>query len=35
MTLDDVIPFEEEFGIIPKGAFVIVYTGWDQRRKRQ
>jgi kynurenine formamidase len=29
--VDDVLFFEDEFGTIPKGAFVIIYTGWDQR----
>lgn len=30
MSVDDIKQFENEYGIIPKGSFVIVYTGWDQ-----
>lgn len=33
VTPEDVSLFEDEYGIIPKGAFVIIYTGWDQRWK--
>lgn len=28
---DDILQFEEKYGVIPKGAFVIIHTGWDQR----
>ena len=31
VSLDDIIHFESEYGVIPKGSFVIIYTGWDQR----
>src|SRR5579885_927188 len=31
VTEEDIALFEEEFGTIPRGAFVIIYTGWDQR----
>jgi len=31
ITADDVSLFEDKYGIIPKDAFVIMYTGWDQR----
>lgn len=34
VTADDIKRFEENYGIIPKGAFVIIYTGWDQRWKQ-
>jgi kynurenine formamidase len=31
VTANDVLDFENEHGMIPEGAFVIIYTGWDQR----
>lgn len=31
VTENDVRCFEEKYGIIPKNAFVIIHTGWDQR----
>lgn len=31
VSADDVLMFEEKYGIIPERAFVIIYTGWDQR----
>lgn len=31
VSADDIYDFENEYGTIPKGAFVIIYTGWDQR----
>ncbi len=31
VTTDDVSSFEKKYGTIPDGAFVIIYTGWDQR----
>lgn len=31
VTAEDVYLFEENYGTIPEGAFVIIYTGWDQR----
>ncbi len=31
VTVDDISSFEEKYGTIPEGAFVIIYTGWDQR----
>lgn len=31
VTMEDILLFETEYGVIPKDAFVIIYTGWDQR----
>ncbi len=31
ITAEDIRQFEDEYGIIPKGALVILRTGWDQR----
>lgn len=31
VTAEDILHFENEYGSIPNGAFVIIYTGWDQR----
>jgi kynurenine formamidase len=31
VSADDILLFEEEHGDIPQSAFVIIYTGWDQR----
>lgn len=31
VTEDDILSFENQHGLIPKNAFVIIYTGWDQR----
>lgn len=31
VAVDDILQFENNFGTIPKHAFVILYTGWDQR----
>lgn len=30
MTKEDVLMFEAQYGKIPSGAFIIVYTGWDK-----
>lgn len=31
ITPDDISHFENEYGVIPDGAFVILYTGWSHR----
>jgi kynurenine formamidase len=31
ISVDDIHDYENEFGVIPKNSFVILYTGWDQR----
>lgn len=31
VTADDILHFEEEYGIIPKGSCILIYTGWGQR----
>ncbi|MEO8401407.1 MAG: GNAT family N-acetyltransferase [Gammaproteobacteria bacterium] len=31
VTIDDVRQFENQYGTIPKNAFVIIHTGWDER----
>lgn len=31
VTVDDVHQFENKYGAIPKNAFVIIHTGWDER----
>jgi len=31
LSTDDIQQFENEYGIIPKNSFVIIYTGWDTR----
>jgi len=31
VTVDDIHQFENQYGTIPKNAFVIIYTGWDER----
>lgn len=31
ITPQDINLFEEKFGMVPKDAFVIIYTGWDKR----
>ncbi len=33
VTPDDILQFEQRYGIIPKNACVIIYTGWDKRWK--
>ncbi len=30
VSVDDIKTFENDYGIIPKGTLVIVYTGWDK-----
>jgi kynurenine formamidase len=30
LSVNDIKQFENEYGIIPKNSFIIVYTGWDQ-----
>jgi kynurenine formamidase len=30
LSVDDIKQFENKYGIIAKGSFVIVYTGWDK-----
>lgn len=34
VTTDDILFFEDTYGLIPKGAFVIIYMGWDERWKQ-
>ena len=29
-SLEDLLAFEEKYGKVPSGAFVIIYTGWDR-----
>lgn len=31
VSVDDIQAFEKHYGHIPEDAFVIIYTGWDQR----
>lgn len=31
VSVEDVLHFEEQYGLIPNGAFVIIHTGWDKR----
>jgi kynurenine formamidase len=31
VSVDDIKSFEKKHGAIPKGSFVIIYTGWSQR----
>lgn len=31
VTVDDILKFETQYGTIPKGSCVIIYTGWAQR----
>ena len=30
MTVEDITNFEKKYGMIPKGALVVMKTGWDQ-----
>lgn len=31
VLVEDILTYEANYGLIPKGAFVIIYTGWDAR----